>query len=512
VLVVDDDELARVALANLLRGDGFVVSTAASGEAALAEANRALPDVVLTDLQMPGIDGVELCQRLHQIDRDLPVIVMTAFSDMQAVIESLRAGAQDYLLKPLEYEVVSLCVKRALAQRRAALELDQLRRHTEELYRTLNERLVLSNVREQEHAEAEARQRTRLNTLLENLSEGVAIVDPSGSIWMVNDAARAIFGFGDEDVHSIDAFQSLQSCGLDDQPLSGDQLPLARALRGEQFTDYEVRYTLRSDEQRTVVSTGTSVRDEDGSITLAIVVFRDVTRLRRLEEQREEYLALISHDLRNPLSNVLMCSTLLKQGLQKEGLPRYASLAERAERNIAQATEMLDELSESTSLELHGVALKREECDLTALVSEVVGRLDDTSAARVKITSDGTSRPFLVLADAAQIGRVVTNLLTNALKYSAEDAPVLVRLTRTEDRVDLEVIDRGIGIAPESLKRLFDRYYRAAGGRARASGLGLGLYIVRLIAEAQGGRIGVCSEVGKGSTFRLSLPSLAAAA
>jgi len=105
---------------------------------------------------------------------------------------------------------------------------------------------------------------------------------------------------------------------------------------------------------------------------------------------------------------------------------------------------------------------------------------------------------------------VIANLLTNALKYSADDAPVTVRLGLEGTSVVLDVLDRGIGIAPESRSKLFERYYRATGGQAQASGLGLGLYISRLIVEGHGGTITVSSELGRGSTFRLMLPSQAA--
>ena len=125
---------------------------------------------------------------------------------------------------------------------------------------------------------------------------------------------------------------------------------------------------------------------------------------------------------------------------------------------------------------------------------------------RIALETDGSSS-YVVLADAPLLERVVANLLTNALKYSAEDAPVTARLARKESAVELDVIDHGIGIAPESVKMLFDRYYRTTEGEARAKGLGLGLYIARLIVEAHGGRIDVSSELGKGSTFRLILPS-----
>jgi PAS domain S-box-containing protein len=277
--VVDDEEGARRVLEQLLRADGFSTSGAADGAVALAEARRALPDVVLTDLQMPWIHGVELCQRLHEIEPDLPVIVMTAHSNMKSVIESLRVGAEDYLIKPFQYEAVLWCVERAIARRTAKLEQEHLRQQNEELYRTLAERLVLSSVREQEHAEAEGQQRAQLTALLENLKEGVVIADQGGRLLMINGAARAILGAGD-DLHTIDELHSQEAHDVEGHPLSTEQRPLMRALRGEQFVDYEVLRLRPNGEQCRVVSTGTSVRDENGDVALAIVVFRDVTELR----------------------------------------------------------------------------------------------------------------------------------------------------------------------------------------------------------------------------------------
>ena len=471
--------------------------TAPDGEAALSEVTRALPDVVLTDLQMPRIQGIELCQRLHELDADLPVIVMTAHSDMQSVIESLRAGAEDYLIKPLDFDTVLWCVERAIARRAAKLEHEQLRR-------MLNERLVLSSIREQEHAEAETLHRVQLNMLLENLSEGVAIGDHSGRILMMNDAARTILGLGDEDLSTIQA-NPPEACDLEGRPLEVEQRPLMRASRGEQFMDYEVLYVRSNGERRRIVSTGTSVRDESGNVVLAIVLFRDVTEIRRLEQQRDEYLALISHDLRNPLNIILMSASILKGSMAEKGLAEDLIRARLAEQNAQRMTAMLEELTEATSLESRGVELRQAECDLRGLVAGVVDGMDASRAERITIETGG-SPSYVVLGDASRLERVVTNLLTNALKYSAENAPVIARFARKGSYVELDVIDRGIGIAPESVRMLFDRYYRTTAGKARASGLGLGLYIARLIVEAHGGRIDVSSVVGEGSTFRLILP------
>ena len=502
ILVVDDDAGPRVLLEELLRGAGFVVSTAAEGEAALAEARRAPPDLVLTDLRLPLLGGAELCRRLHELDPELPVIVMTAHAVMQSVLDSLRAGAEDYLMKPLDCDAVIWCVERAL-ERRAE------KRAHEALLRSLNEQLVLSNVRAQEHADAEAQQRLQLNMLLENLDEGVAIIEASGRIRMLNAAARTILGLGDGEVSSIEA-ESMKVCDLQGQPLGDERRPLVRAARGEQFTDYEVLYLLPEGERRYVVSTGTSVKDHAGAVALAIVVFHDVTAVRRLERQRDEYLALISHDLRNPLHTVLMSISRLKETMQKRGQAADVTTAERAERNAMRMTAMLEELFDATSLQSRGVELKRTACDLRALLGHVTADLGDSGSRRVSIHSDDASS-YVVFADAAQIERVIVNLLTNALKYSPDGAPVTATVEHHGDTVQLKVMDRGIGIPPENVKRLFDRYYRAPGGKVHALGLGLGLYIARMIAEAHGGSMDASSEVGKGSTFRLELPTHAEA-
>ena len=449
------------------------------------------------------MDGVELCQALHAIDSDRPVIVMTASSEMQSVVGSLRAGAEDYLVKPLEYDVVVWRLERSIARRRAKIEQN-------ELYRKLNERLVLSVIREREHAEAAARHSAQLNALLENLGEGIAICDGSGQVKMMNDAARTILGFEDGDLRSLDAFQSLEADDLEAHPLPREHRALMRVLKGEKLTDYQVLCIRPDGERRHLLMEGTSVR-VGGSVALAILVLRDVTELRHVERQRDEYLALISHDLRNPLSTILLFMSTLKRSMVDKGLSGEVRLVERAERNARHMNEMIEDLTETTSLESQGFALERVACDLRELVAGVVDRLDDASARRVTMeTEDGS--PYIVFADASRLERVVANLLTNAFKYSGEGTAVTTRLTRNGSTVELAVVDRGIGIEPESVERLFERYYRTPSGKVRAGGLGLGLYIARLIVEAHGGRIAVSSAFGKGSTFRMVIPSPAASA
>jgi two-component system, NtrC family, sensor histidine kinase KinB len=449
---------------------------------------------------MPRMNGTQLCRRLHELDANLPVIMMTAHADMQSVVASLRAGADDYLIKPLLLDSVVWCVQRALARRAAKLE-------RERLLRLLNEQLLLSALREQGRAEAEALQRAQLSALLGNLSEGVAVVEPGGRIVVLNDAARTILGFwGDE--HTLGALHLLDARDVEGRQLNPDQRPLMRALAGEQFVDYEIVRVRGDGEQRSVMSTGTCVKDADGNVVLAIVVFRDVTDLRRLESLRDEHLSLVSHDLRNPLNALMMSVALLKR--QDAGAGPLTSAGrlsglERAERSVKRMSSMLEELAETTQLESHGPALGDHTCELREVVASAVDGMDDTSSHRITIDTD-SAVTYAVLGDAARLERVVVNLLTNALKYSSADAPVVVRLKNEGKFAVVEVVDRGIGIGPESRGRLFERYFRTQRGMDSAQGLGLGLYISRLIVEAHGGHITVASELDKGSTFSMLMP------
>jgi PAS domain S-box-containing protein len=390
------------------------------------------------------------------------------------------------------------------------------RHEDQDLFRAVNERLVISSLREHEHAENEALQRAQLSALLEHVSEGVVIADRVGRIVMINDAARAILSIGEGMPRTVHEFHSMDAEDLRGRPLTSDERPLVRALRGERFTDYEVIRRRPDGEQRRLVSTGTSVQDANGNVALAIVLFHDVTALRRLEQQREEFLALISHDLRSPLSSiVLLVQTLRRFVFDKTGFidkwQQIVDIVERVERNVVRVNGMLTELTEATSLEAHGVALRRVVYDLRHLVGGAIEGLDDAQARRITLDADDTS-PYLVLADAPRLERVVVNLITNALKYSDEDSPVSVRLARKGSDIELAVTDEGIGIPPDSMRMLFVRYYRRPESEGRASGLGLGLYIARLLVEAHGGRIDVSSEVGQGSIFTLTLPSSVAVA
>jgi signal transduction histidine kinase len=291
---------------------------------------------------------------------------------------------------------------------------------------------------------------------------------------------------------------------LDDTPLPPDQWPIERALRGEGFTDEEL-ILVRPDGTRVrLLSSGSAIRD-NSQVVLAIVVHRDVTGLRLLEQTKEDYLALISHDLRAPLTAVHAEAQLLQRQLARDGGidSAYAHRTMSIVANARRMNAMIQELLESSRLESGTMALRKQQLAIIPLLREIVDRV---GSDRVQL--QGAADLAAVSLDSERIERVLTNLITNALKYSPSSMPVVVRADQRDDETLISVVDQGDGIPPEELSRLFQRFTRGrAGPKADASGLGLGLYIARLIVEAHGGRMWAESAVGTGSTFVFALPT-----
>ncbi|MCL4369630.1 MAG: ATP-binding protein [Chloroflexi bacterium] len=221
-------------------------------------------------------------------------------------------------------------------------------------------------------------------------------------------------------------------------------------------------------------------------------------------QELQEYISLISHDLRSPLTALMGQTQMLQRDLVRHGQEREAKSAEFILKSAKRMNGMIQDLVESARLEAGQLELQRQPMDVCHLLSDLlhrIGSLEEQARLRL-VPCQGLS---LVMADAERVERVLTNLITNALKYSPPETEVLVAARAEKREVVVSVTDWGVGISPESLPHIFERFYRAEGNR-RTAGLGLGLYIARMLVEAQQGRIWVESELGKGSSFHFSLP------
>ncbi len=346
-----------------------------------------------------------------------------------------------------------------------------------------------------------------MEALLDGLEEGVAIVDGANGRVLVNRAACEIVGACEEETRRILTSAEIPLLRPDGTPLPPEEAPISRAGRGERFDGEEVILQRVDGARRRVRIGGWGIRRAGGSLLVAALVYRDVTELRQLEQMRREYVRLISHDLGVRLRSIRHHAQMIRRDAGEEGL--VAGGAEAICMEAMQTDRMVQNLVDAASLDAGRLRPNRALLDLRRFVlglrEELAGAME-IRRIRVEVP-DGVSK---VPADPSCLSRILMNLLSNALEHSSSDDDVVVRIDGGDREVVISVADRGVGIAADSLPRLFERFYRAE-GHVKGKGMGLGLYVAKRLVEAHGGRIWVESEVGKGSTFSFALPRLSAA-
>jgi PAS domain S-box-containing protein len=385
-----------------------------------------------------------------------------------------------------------------------------------------------------------------VDSVFETITDGLAVYDAHGNVVRANAAFRRMIG--------IDALsQSLQNriteIDLRDEnghPYSHDALPLVRLLAGETIAnDAVARVAFLNPAGLEIKAdiSGAPIRDAHGAIIGAVTIFRDVTERRNQEralleanQRMDEFLSIASHELRTPLTTINGNIQLAKRRVQSlssllasppqlgatdstdymqelsDKFSLVLELLNRAERQVHIQNRLVNELLDVSRIQSNRLELHMLSCDLASIVREVV---EDQRAAHPDRTITFASLPSAeiipIYADADRIAQVITNFLTNALKYSASDQPVALSIDLDASQVRLSVRDRGPGISQEEQTRLWERFYRVPGVTVQSGsgvGLGLGLYICRTIIDSHNGQIGVQSTPGVGSTFWFSLPVL----
>ena len=274
---------------------------------------------------------------------------------------------------------------------------------------------------------------------------------------------------------------------------------------GRSIEDFEVEHVFPLIGHKVMLLNARRIYQEGVGTQLILLAIEDITEHRQTEEFREHYIHMTSHDLRTPLAIVLGQAQLLQRELEQAGLKDGARRSVEAIIISARRMDiMIDDLVDSTRMEAGQLQLEKQPVDLLTFASNLLKRAGPVmDVGRIKFDILTGLPP--ISADPNRLERVMLNLLSNALKYSPPEAEVLVKAEKTDGEVTISVIDQGIGIAPEDLPHMFERYYRAAGAR-QTEGLGLGLFISRMLVEAHGGRIWVQSAFGKGSAFHFTMP------
>ncbi len=344
---------------------------------------------------------------------------------------------------------------------------------------------------QQTNVDAKAQQQVLFNSMI----EGLLLLDRTQKIYLANRAFKNLFGLKTE-LRGKTILEALRLHELDE---------LVKRVQAEgQVFDYEIKLPDLSERWLRVNAAGIS--NSAGEREGMILVFHDLTRLKQLERTREEFVANVSHELRTPLSLIKGYVETLLDGARNdpEVAQRFLKIIER---NTQRLDLLIQDLLTISALESGRMKLNLQPVDLRALADKVFNDLHGKADAK-NVALVNAVPAFTAKADPNRLDQVFANLVDNAIKYGRTNGTVAVGGKKLDEgRLEIFVRDDGPGIPPESLDRVFERFYRVDKARSRdQGGTGLGLSIVKHIVQAHGGEVRVESELGKGSTFFFSLP------
>ena len=490
VLVVDDNADMRSYLKRLLT-PYYQVLLATDGNTAFALARGVRPDMMIADVMMPGMDGFALLQALRGDPgtSSMPVLLLSARAGEEATVEGLQQGASDYLVKPFS-------ARELLARVQLWLEIARLRKEAELA-------------------------REHLHDLLMQAPAVICVFRGPEHIYeLVNPLYQRLFGNRSLMGKPVrEALPELEGQGFYEL--------LDQAYRsGEAFVGTEVRAELDRDntghlEECYFNFVYQPIRSSRGEVEGIMVHAVDVTEQVRARHQMQTFLGIASHELKNPLTSIRgniqlarrRVDTVLREQSNVESewttpLEAVKLLLERAERQVTFQNRLVSDLIDTSRIQAGKLELRIAPADLNEIVREAVEEQCQLAPTRTIHLRQASSEPLLLLVDADRIGQVVTNYLSNALRYSDAGQAVAVYVDATDTEARVAVRDWGVGLDEEEQAHVWERFYRAPGVQVKSgsgTGLGLGLYICQTIVQEHGGRVGVESVKGKGSTFWLTL-------
>ena len=475
ILVVDDEKRIRDGCCTVLTGEGYEVACADTGKEGLQRIDREHYDIILLDLMMPGMSGLDVLPQVKQDHPDTVVIVITGYATVEHSIEAMKAGAFDFISKPFAPKKLKVVVSKAIEHMRALKDI--------------------------------AKEKSRMRGLINRLSDGVMATDNRQQVVLANPAFRFMLNYHGKNIIG----QPVKS--FIDNPRLLSMIDQALAMDADESAELTDEILLGDDTEpgKTVLNVRSApFRDRTGSILGTITVLHDISILKKMDRMKSDFVSLVSHEIRSPMNSVLMQLKVILDGLAGDTTEKQQEILKRASQKIHSLIDLVSELLDLSKIESGLIALTKESIQFNDLLQDQADFHRETARAK-QIAIHVEPSPGLppVQANRQNMEEVLSNLVTNAINYTPEGGEIHLSSSLENGTLCIAVADTGWGIPPEELEKVFTRFYRVKNEKTRyVTGTGLGLPIVKSIVEAHQGTIKVESTVGTGSTFRVYLPHI----
>ena len=505
IVLIDDEEDIREVLTIALRDAGYDVQNAADGASGIQLFEAFSPQIVVTDVRMPGINGLEVLEAIKQKSPQTEVIVATAFGEMDLAIRALQLDASDFITKPIGDETLHLALKRARDRFTSRKQLQD--------YTSLLEREKAET--SQELFKSIAFQRN----LIESSMDGILGCNHDGGVVTYNQSMEKMLGYSKTEVLHKMTLKQFFPAGSEQR--FREELAGARYGGEDRLLLYETNLLEKSGREIPVQASAVLLFD-DGIETGLVCFFRDLREIRKLEQEMSDQArilhqdkmmslgrlaASVVHEINNPLSGILnylrLMSRILRQDSltedRREKFQRYLNLVEKETNRCSRIVSGLLSFSRMSPPAFDSVQIK-ELLERCILLSQHKLEL---SNIRLQFGIPANLPP--VVGDFNQLQQCVINLIFNAIDAMPDGGTLNLSGQLDSDRRTVMVIvkDSGRGIPERDLPHLFEPFYTT---KSEGYGVGLGLSIVYGIIERHGGNISVESRAGKGTVFKLELP------
>ncbi len=352
-----------------------------------------------------------------------------------------------------------------------------------------------------------AEEQAKTEALFSSIGDGAITTDEFGKITRINPAGLRILGYKLADIQGAWFPNVIIALGEDGSPVSLIDRPITRAFLTGQPVSEKMYYRRKNGEQLPVAVTVSPIIHNDRPIG-AIEVFRDVTLEFEIDPMKSEFISLASHQLRTPLSAIKTYTHMLMEGYMGPVTAEQTSSLSTIISASNRMNELISTLLNITRIESGSISIQSKVLNMKKLIDEVIKEVEHTAHSRqIELTMVAPAAQYPVKTDSLIAKEIITNLASNAIKYTPDGGRVTIRIANRPGNLLVSVQDTGFGIPKSARSQIFTKFFRAPNVvKLETSGTGLGLYLVRGLAEQLGGKVSFISEENKGSTFYFSLP------
>ena len=479
VLVIDDEKVIRDGCKRVLEKEGYEVVTAEGGETGLGLMEEKPADVVMLDLMMPGIDGFEVLSRIKERWPDTDIIIITGFATVEKAVQAMKNGAFDFLGKPFNPDYLRIVVRRALEKRSLEEEAARLRAEKENELRAI------------------MTEQSRMRTIINCMESGVLVVDKDMTVLLHNPNLIRMLEIQTDPLVGkalCDSINDLDLCSMVKE-VTQKGMTISREFEAGKIGKAYLRAHCAS------------VRGHDDEILGSVTVFEDLSALKKMDKLKNEFVAMVSHEIRAPLASIEQMAYVLRDGLMGDIRQDGKQLIERVLVRTKELLQLVQNLLDLSRIETGILVQNMEPIALPELIEGVIEMIRPQAENRQhRIIFHCGKDCDKIIGDKDNLLGVFNNIIGNAVKYTPDGGNIDIDIAKEGGYIKVSVADSGVGIPEEDLTRIFDRFYRVKGKTRGITGSGLGLSVAKSIVEAHRGVIQVKSEEKIGSCFEVMLP------